>query len=431
MAVAPRVQATLVLSLAAVSTLSCGAERRASLRGQMDERARELGDEPGLRAAAARGEAALADESGSVLFEGIEVRARGLSAENFSQGSDIEVSARLGMSNPWAMAADRRARRAETEVTLAELDQTSLGLRVDRCLTSMEIGAVEVRAAFYEWYRRQLEAVLEWNGQCRRAGTVDELQAQRLHLSGSVRLARGEPRPAEGVASPGFDLPAVSRPEAQLRLDPTLVAAHVAEHHPMITGHLAAKRRHEELARRAARRRLPWIEFVELAYELAPHNSAANITGQVSLELPFGLDQRAETQRQEALSRGEDFEAEALELELARHALAALRAIAFFEAQTDQLERLLDEVRTTQALAERWLGGRLGQPLDVARLIDEAFEAHDTVVEARLRAGLASCALLESTGTPLSAWPRAGDGGRHQPGGELTEGELDSEEDQP
>lgn len=403
-------RATTVLmipSMIALGLAGCGAERRAAVRSRIASGSQGLEDEPAVGAASARGEAALAREAEPVFFRGLELRARGLSADNFSRGEDVEFSARLEMNNPWALASERRARRSETDEALAEVEQTSLELRAEQCRRSMEAGALAERRAFYEWYRERLEAALEWNEQRRAAGTVDELRAQRLELEGATRLARREPPPAGDPVSPDFPLPELTAPAEPLVVQPAVVRERVGQHQPAVAGRLAAKRRLEALAERATRRRLPWFGFVEVGYELSPHNSASNITGQVALEIPFGLDQRAEARRYQALSRGEELEAEALERELSRLALAALRTISFFEGRADRLRALLQTSRASQTLADRWLAERLGEPLDVARLIDEAYQAHDSVVEERLRAGLAACLLLETTGTPLAQWPRS------------------------
>lgn len=388
--------------------VGCGAEqRRAEVRSRLGSSGDDLATEPAIRGAQARGEAALAQEAAAPVFEGLEIRGRGLSVEHFNQGQDIEFSARLRMNNPWEVASNRRARRAETDVALADLEQTTLEVRVERCRRSMDAAATDERRGVYQWYRERLQAVLEWNGQCREAGTTDELRARRLDLEASVRLVQREPRPVEGPVSPGFHLPGVEPPGSQLRYDPEVVLEKVLQNHPSVAGRLAAQKRFEAYAQRAQRRRLPWFGFFEVSYDLAPQNSFANISGQVTVEIPFGSEDRADVRRFESLSRSEAFEAEATERELTRLALAALRELEFFEQRAERFRSLLEASRAGQELADRWLSERLGDPTQVAQLIDEAFQAHDAVVEAQHRAGLAACVLLEATGVPVAEWPRA------------------------
>ncbi len=310
------------------------------------------------------------------------------------------------MRNPFEVASERRARLAETDAALAGLEGTTLEVRVERCRLSIIAAAEGERRSFYQWYRERLESVLEWNDQCKTAGTIDELRAHRLRLEGASRLAQREPRPVEGTANDEFPLPTVSAPVAPLRLDTAVVLERVLRHQPAVAARRATKRRYEAFAERANRRRWPWFGFVEVRYELAAQNTFSNVTGQVAFEVPFGVEHRAEARRYEALSRSEAFEAEALEHVLGRQALIALRELSFYEERADRLRSLFEDSGAARQLAERWLVERNGEPAQVAQLIDEAFRAHDSVVEARRRAGLAGCMLLEATGVAVAEWPR-------------------------
>lgn len=372
----------------------------------MASEAGDLESDPAVRAAIARGEAALARESGSSAFEGIELRARGMSADRFRNGEDFEFSARLEMRNPFEVASERRARRAETDIALAGLEGTTLEVRAERCRISVTAAAAQERRGAYQWYRERLESVLAWNDQRRTAGTVDELRAQRLRLEGSSRLADREPRPLDGVAVGEFPLPAIAVPAQPLSLDHGVVIERILRNQPSLAARRATKRRYEAYAQRANRRRLPWFGFVEVAYEVASPNTFSNVTGQVAFEVPFGAEHRAEARRYEALGRSEELDTEALEIELGRLALMALREIAFYEERTAQLSSLLEESRAAQQIADRWLTERIGDPAQVAQLIDEAFRAHESVVDSRRRAGLAGCMLLETTGVAVADWPR-------------------------
>jgi hypothetical protein len=395
-------------SVVVACILGCGAEqRRVDIHGRLAAIDDDLADEPAVRAARERGEAALAREAATAVFDRLDLRGRGLSVDNFQSGDNVEFSARLRMNNPFAAASSRRALEADTDVVLAEVEQTTLDVRAERCELSVDAAAAEERGTMYRWYREKLQVLMEWNERYREAGSSNELAARQLDLEASVRLAQREPRPADAPVDPAFVLPGIQPPGPRLRLDPEIVMDKVRRHHPSVAALLASQKRFHAYARTANRRRLPWFGFVEMSYELAQHEGFSNLSGQVTVEIPFGSADRADARRYEALGRSEGFEAEAAEQELARVALAALRELAFFEERAGRLGALLAASEAGRQLADRWLAERLGEPAQVGQLIDEAFEAHEAVVEARHRAGLAACALLESTGVPVADWPRA------------------------
>ncbi len=385
---------------------ACGENRRYLVQQRIDAATSGFDEASLVQAAVARGQAALEREDAPSVLDRVALRAQDLSTNNMSNGEEIRFSARLQMRNPWEVASERRAREAETDIAISKIHAASLEARVDLCRQASDAAAYDAMQEFYAWYRDQLQRTLAWNSERRSANTIDELRAERLELEGAIGLTKRAPRPVAGRPNSAYPLPDVSAPSARLVVAPSLILQTIQENQPDVAGLQATSRRYNALAQRARRRRLPWLGFLGVGYEIDQHNSASNIAGQVAVEIPFGLDQAAESRRYGALYRGEALEAEARQEELARQALAALEEIAFFDNQADQLQKLLTIAERARLLAARWLNDRLGEPMRVANLLDEAYGARDAVIAARHRAGHAGCTLLQTTGVAVSQWPR-------------------------
>jgi hypothetical protein len=77
-----------------------------------------------------------------------------------------------------------------------------------------------------------------------------------------------------------------------------------------------------------------------------------------------------------------------------------------FETRVKQWEELLTLARKADEIAERGWREQLATLSQVASLFEQAYEARIAVLEARERAGMASCTLLAMTGVPPEDWPR-------------------------
>jgi hypothetical protein len=409
----------LALILAASALAGCGAERRASVHGRVDEILRAAPDSPALQAEAARVEASLAREGEASVLDGINLRVEDVQPQSFEAlGDGIDVETRVSIRNPWATASERRAREAETDGAIAHMQRRALELDAEDCTRGLEAAASTERQALHGWYEAQLEPLLRWSADCRAAGTIDELDAERLALGAQVTLEKRRPPHVEPPAGPEVQLPSIQREKsAPLDRRPETIAVTIDGHQPRAASMRAAARAYQELAQRARRRRLPWFGFVGVSYEfragdddedlaLEQVNTADTIGAELTVDIPFGLDLHAETERYEALSRAETQDAEAAVQEAARLAQEALGQIAEFEGQGERLAALVEQADRAQALVERWSAGRLGDPRRVASVLEQIFELRLEVVDARERAGLAGCVLLETTGLSLTQWPR-------------------------
>ncbi len=388
---------------------SFGARQRATTE-RIDAVVDDVDDAPAVRAAAARSRAALAHESSATFWEGLDLRVRDLSASNASEGENIELTARLAVRNPWEVAAERRALEAVTQASLAELDGVALDVRVRQCRMAIDKATVLERATLHGWLREKAETAIRWNDERRDAGTVDELVARGLRLELMARVAAREPAPSEDMDAPAVELPSIEPLEGALDLDLQLVLARVHEHAPEVRENESLAAHYRAMESRARRKQIPWLDFAAVSYELDPEDDLAGLTGQLAIEIPFGVDHRARSKRYSNLEESARLEAESLERELARRAFAALRRLAFFESRSPRLRALDEEAHRGLSLAERWLEQRQGTPERVADVVDEVFRARDVIITARRNAGLADCDLLETMGTTAAGWPRTKNG---------------------
>ncbi len=270
-----------------------------------------------------------------------------------------------------------------------------------------------MRRALYARYAQNRNALLDWNTQWLAAGTVDELRGTRFELESRTRLAAWRPTPVRPPEIRVAALPRIpdSEKDDPARLDRDLerVRAMVARHSPIVASHRAEADRYRALASRARSRSLPWIKFVDLAYEHRSDGTENGVSGQVAIEVPLGAD-RANERRYRRLVRRETSEARGRAAEQATEIDRALADLEAFEGQRDEWRRLLRLAERAEEIAERWWRARHARPRDVGALLDEAFVARSTVIEARERAGErageAACSLLALSGVEAAAWPR-------------------------
>jgi hypothetical protein len=363
---------------------------------------RGLEEDPTVQAGIAGLEAAQAREGADVLVDEVELRLR----ESHTDRNEVRVTARVPIKRPSELRAQREVRRAETEVALSRLEEISLERRTELCFPSVEAIAYEERVALFEDYAARQRELLRWNKEWRAAGTINELSAASFELEGRVRLAAWEPPPAATTHRIHARLPSIEKRSTTLAADPGWMRETVRNHHPSVGVRRATARRYAALAVRERARQQPWIRFVDLTYEERTRDARDGYGGRLAFEIPFGASERADVTRYEALERQQKGEGEAvIQLQLA-HGLHALEEIRGFEARSEQwldLERL-----ATGALeiADRWRRRRAARPNQVAQLLDEAFEARTTVLDARERAALAECTLLATTGIPIENWSR-------------------------
>ncbi len=381
------------------------AERRAGVEARILEQG--LGDDPAVHAAREELEAALAVEDAPVAIDGLEIRAAGV----FEKDEKMTALFRVPVANPLEVSAEREARRAETEVALAKVEEVTLAQHVALCRPSVEYLALEERSRIYESYADRYRALLEWNEELRRAGLLDEVRLSRFELEGRVRLATRDP---SGIPSPlalrGTDrvldvLPVPAPGMALLADELGQISERVLRHQPEIAVRRASSRRFEALARSEASKRVPSVGFVDFGFEPVPFpGDSRSYEVRLGVEVPFGREARAQEKGYQARARAERSGARARSEDYLREAKLALEEINGFRSRSNGWLELSELADATEKVADNWRQKRLTEPTQISSLLESVYSARLAVLDARERAGLAGCAVTEATGVTLSQW---------------------------
>jgi hypothetical protein len=394
-----------LLGLAAVVLAASCAGPPAPDYGQRIEVAkRGLSDDPAIEARAAEVEAALAREQGEALVDEVELR---VGDEYVESEHRVRVLARVPVRSPAELRTRREVLRAETEVAVARLEETSLERRAELCFPSVDVLVHRERESIYEVYSTRQQALLEWSEDWRSTGTLNELTAARFEIESRLNLVRREPPrpPAVEVVLPV--LPEVGAGPGGLVRTLPLLRETVRRHHPSAALRRATAERYQALSERAESEAKPWLRFVDVSYRYESGDGGDHGGGgRLAFEIPLGTRERASAGRYRALVRQEQSEEQRLVDEQVRRGLEALETLADFEARAAQWRELQWLAQAAEQVADRWWQGRLARPTQVAALLDQSYAARSAVLEARERAAIAGCTLLAMTGVPPEKWPR-------------------------
>ena len=393
----------VVAALAALAALlACAAPLPPELEDRLKRAERERSDDPAVQARVAQVEAALERERALTPIEDMEIRV----GDRWDGDHRVRLLSRIPLPDPRRLSSQRAERRADTEAAIARLEQTVLDRSADDCARGTLAGLYDERMTLYQSYVERQTALLERSEEGRRSGARNEWSALRFSIERKVRLAETVPAPPRtGIAGPE-ELPQVGVPDAPLRTDSELVSELVVRQHPAVAMRDALARRYDALSERAASERRPWFDFVDIGYAFneADHDA---VSGQLAIRVPLGAASSAGVGRYKALRHGQARDAQRVALEQTRIGLQALDELRRFESDTPRWNELLELARQAEDAAERWWQSGIASPEQVADLLDEAFDARSTVLEARTQAGLASCRLLSATGVEAVDWPRA------------------------
>ena len=362
---------------------------------------RDVAEDPVVQAHVAGVEAARIREEAPMLVDELELRVR----NDYIDEHQLRVTARVPLNAPPELRAQRGVLAAETDIAISRLEEISLERRSELCFPSVEALAARDRGALYTDYVDRREALLVWNDDWRRAGTIDELRGARFELESRIRLASWEPAAIPLPERVVTALPGIESPEGALVRDPDLVQDTVRRHHPSVAMRRATAERYRALAERARARNQPRLKFLDVSYEHRSDDDDDGVGGQLAFEIPLG-GERANASRYEALIRREDGQAQGIVGEQVTRSLRALDDLHAFEARSESWQNLLRLADEAEDIADRWWQSRIAKPGDVAALLDDAFRARSTVLDARERAGNAHCTLLAMTGVEPEAWPR-------------------------
>jgi hypothetical protein len=384
--------------------VGCATAPPPDLERRVAEAQRGLEGDPAVEARRQAVEAAVARERSEVALDEFELRLRGQSRDG---DAALGMRARIPVPDPATVRARRAVRRAETEASIARLDETSLRRRAELCFRSIDTEAHRERSAIYEFYARRLRFLLEWNEEWRRSGMASEREATQFQIEGRIKLVSRKPGPPPEPSAATDPLPPLGRGQGTLLTSAELLLDLVRTHHPSPAVHRAVAASYEALSSRAQTAARPWFEFVDLDYERIFGDPGRNdIGGQLAFRIPFGVESRADASRFRALGRSETLEGEGLIQDQMRQSLFALKEFQYFESNTEQWQELLELARSGEQVADRWGEERLARPSQLENLIGRAYDARVAVLEARERAGLARCTVLALTGVSLDDWPR-------------------------
>lgn len=348
--------------------------------------------------------AALARERAEVAFDEVEFRVQ----EDYD-GDDhgVRLRARVPIPNPGELRARRRARRAETDAALALFEDAALSRRAELCRRAIESLSHAERTTLYAAYAERQRAVLEWNAEWARAGSLSEQAATRFEIETRIKLATRRPGPAPPPVSLPLALPPPIRPPQRLIRSPEIVRELIRANNPAVAVHDARSERYRALSKVADSERLPWLRFIDLTYEPLTRGDSDQAGGtQVAVRVPFGAGPRAAADRFQALSNGSLQEGSAVLADRTRVATVALDELDHFETNAGQWQELAELARRADGVAARWSRERLAKPADVADLTDRAYAARMAVLEAQTTAAAARCRLLAATGVAAEDWPR-------------------------
>jgi hypothetical protein len=361
---------------------------------------RGLEEDSAVQARVAEVEAALEREREETPIDALEFRV----GDEYDGDHGVRFLTRIPVPDPGRLRASRAVRRAETQVSLARLEETALERNAEACVLAIELGGHRETERLYAVYAAHQRELLEWDAGRRQVGVRKEGLSLQFEIEREVRLANYLPEPGPVGEAQTAVLPAVGGLPRPLSKSHELLRKLVGGQHPSIAVRNATAARYAAMSERAQRAGRPWVDFVDWSYtiEQGRHDE---ISGQIAVQVPIGSASDASAGRYRALERASHHEANQVLEDGVRRALEALEKIERFQNNTARWQALLNLAEKAEELAERWRSERLAGPPTVAALFDRAYEARRTVLLARKRAGLASCELVATTGVWIDDWP--------------------------
>ncbi|MFP8870258.1 MAG: hypothetical protein VCB43_01755 [Myxococcota bacterium] len=406
--------ALLVVSVVDIVGSGCATDigEDASVRREaLEARMRDWGvaDAPAVKAKRAELDAAVAHESDSPILDTIEVRA----TARHEDDEKLKVLVRLPVEDYLGASAERAARRAETEVRLAQLGEVALKHRVRTCVPELEQLVHAERMKNFRSYVKRQQAMLDQNQKLRDAGQLDQIAALRFELVGHVKLARNRPVPPARVleldpdAKPTIVLPSLRRKNPGLADSLEVVHEQVVRNNPEIDEFRARGKEFNARAQKKSVSRYPSVRYLGFGIEpVAYPGDKRQIEAQVAFNIPFGRGANAGARRYRSLALGQENAERAFVQRRVQETRAALEEINHFRSQSGHWRDLLARADKAEKAADRWWKKRLAGPKAISQLVDEVFDARSTVVDAQERAGYATCAVLSRTGLTVDEWPQ-------------------------
>jgi hypothetical protein len=406
--------ALLVVSVGNIVGLGCATDlsEDASVRREaLESRMRDWGvaDAPAVKAKRAELDAAVAHETDSPVLDGVEVRARARHEDD----EKVKMLVRLPVEDYLGASAERAARRAKTDIRLAQLGEVALKHRVRTCVPELEQLVHAERMKNFGRYVKRQQAMLDRNRKLSDAGQLDQVAALRFELVGHVKLARNRPVPPARVleldpnATPTIVLPELRRKNPGLADSLEVVHEQVVRNNPEIDEFRARGKEFNALARKESVSRYPSLRYLGFGIEpVAYPGDKRQIDAELAFNVPFGRGAAAGARRYRSLALGQENAERAFIQGRVQETRAALEEINHFRSQSGHWRDLLARADKAEKAADRWWKKRLAGPKAISQLVDEVFDARSTVVDAQERAGYATCAVLSRTGLTVDEWPQ-------------------------
>jgi len=361
---------------------------------------RGLEEDSAVQARVAEIEAAIEREREETPIDSFQFRVR----DEYDGDHGVRFMTRIPVPNPGRLRSSRAVREAETQVSLARLEETALERNAEACVLAIELGGHRETEHLYAEYAARQRELLEWSEGWRQVGVRKEGLALQFEIERAVKLAKNLPEPTPVGEAETAVLPAVGGPPRSLSKRHELLRTLVGSQHPSFAVRNATAARYAAMSERAKSSGRPWFDFVDAAYSIEEGRDD-EISGQIAIRIPIGPAADASAGRFRALERASLHEANQVLEDAAHSALEALKEIERFQNNTARWQTLLNLAEKAEEVAERWWSERIVTPPTVASLFDRAYDARITVLSARMRAGLASCMLLATTGVWIDDWP--------------------------
>lgn len=388
----------LAVMLAVAATACTNSPRRYPER--IADAQRGLEEDSAVQARVAEVEAALEREREETPIDAFQFR-----VEAEADGDhDVRFLTRIPVPDPGRLRSSRAIRRAETQVSLARLEETALERNAEACALAIELGGHRETERLYAAYAARQRELLEWDEDRRQVGVRKEGLTLQFEIEREVRLVNYLPGPEPVGEARTAVLPAVGGLPRPLSKSHELLRRLVGGQHPSIAVRNATAARYAAMSERAQAAGRPWFDFVDWGYTVE-QGRQDEISGQIAVRVPIGSTSDASAGRFRALERASIHEANQVLEDGIRSALEALEEIERFQNNTARWQVLLNLAEKAEEVAERWWRERLAGPPTVAALFDRAYEARRIVLLARKRAGLASCELVAMTGVWIDDWP--------------------------
>jgi hypothetical protein len=386
-----------------LALLACAGPPSPAYQARIEQAAAGREDDAAIAARIEEVQAAIARERSESAIDAFELRLR---QQRSDESEDrTRVLTRVPIPSPGEVRARRAARRAETEASIARLEAAVLARGAEGCLLDVEHAAHAEITALYAAYAEQLRQLLAWNRQLFASGVINDARATGLEIELRVDLARRMPGPPPpGRPGEGW-LPDISSARPPLLREGSHLRELVRDRHPSVAETSADSRRYEALSQRAASRKHGWFEFVDVDYEQRDQDDHS-VGAQLAFRVPVSSAARHDTERFRSLLRTREREGASLVEEGVQAGRRALDRIDRFEANAARWRELLELAGRADGLAEQRRARGVERPVDLANLLERAFQARSAVLEARVEAGQAACQLLAATGVPLGDWPR-------------------------